>query len=87
MAEVEPAGTVTVPGTVAAPWLLVTPIETPPFGAGVLRVTVPVELDPPKTLVGLNVNEAIGGGFTVRVALNVADRRFALIVADVEVAT
>jgi hypothetical protein len=51
-----PEATVTVGGTVATPVL---PLESvtifPPDGAFALRVTVPVEVAPPMTLVGLSV--------------------------------
>jgi hypothetical protein len=54
LAEVCPPGTLTMPGTVATPRLLVASVtEIPPVGAGALRNTVPVALVPPRTLVGL----------------------------------
>ena len=66
VALVAPAGTVTLGGTLAEPgsWLdrLTT---TPPVGAALVSVTVPVEGFPPVTLVGLRVNvesETAGGG-------------------------
>jgi hypothetical protein len=66
-----PAGTVTVDGTPAADGpLLLSDIATPPLGAGPLSVTVPPELVPPATLVGLTVNEFKAGGVTVSVAVN-----------------
>jgi FlaG/FlaF family flagellin (archaellin) len=50
--------TVTLAGTVAAEVLLLDNETTaPPVGAGALRVTVPVDVLPPTTLVGLSVNE------------------------------
>ncbi len=52
-----PAGTVTLAGTVAADILLESETVAPPYGAGPLRVTVPVEDEPPLTLVGLSVTE------------------------------
>ena len=50
-----PAAIVRVAGTVAD--LLLDPSNrvTPPFGAGPVRVTVAVELEPPVTVVGLSV--------------------------------
>jgi hypothetical protein len=55
VAVAEPAGTVSVGGTVAGlmadSWTI-----APPDGAGALSVTVPVEDDPPATLVGLSVS-------------------------------
>jgi hypothetical protein len=57
VALVDPAGTVTVAGTAAAAELLLDRETVAPLGAGPLRVTVPVEGDPPLTLVGLSVTE------------------------------
>jgi hypothetical protein len=58
VALLAPAATVTLAGTVAA---AVLPLEretaAPPLEAGPLRVTVPVEGDPPVTLIGLNAIE------------------------------
>jgi len=55
-ALVAPAGTVTVLGTVATFVLLLLRFTTnPPDGAGAVRVTVPVLLLPPTTLVGFSV--------------------------------
>src|SRR4051794_8352661 len=51
---VDPAGTVTLAGTVAAVGLsLVNATVKPPDGAAAVRVTVPVEGLPPTTSVGL----------------------------------
>jgi hypothetical protein len=65
----DPAGTVTLAGTVAALESSESETTAPPLGAGALRVTVPVEELPPTTLVGLTVtaeSAAVGGdGFTV----------------------
>ena len=53
-----PAGTVTLAGTVACDVLLLKrPTARPPEGAGPLKVTVPVTVAPPITLVGLRVTE------------------------------
>ena len=57
VALLAPAGTVTLEGTVATPLLLESSICAPPIGAAPLSVTVPVEGDPPFTLVGLTANE------------------------------
>ena len=66
--DVLPAVTVTVAGTVAAlPAVRVTVV--PPLGAGSLSVTVPVELLPPKTVVGDSETLATAGGTIVRVAV------------------
>ena len=55
VAEVLPAGTVTLAGTVAAAVLLLESVTTaPPVGAAAPSRTVPVELLPPTTLVGLS---------------------------------
>lgn len=48
-----PPGTKTLAGTTAMPLLLVRKTVTPPTGAGLLRVTVPVVPMPPMTAVGL----------------------------------
>jgi len=56
VALVVPAGTVTVLGTVATLGLLLLRFTTnPPDGAGAVRVTVPVLLLPPTTLVGFRL--------------------------------
>ena len=51
-----PSMTVTLDGTVAADALLERLTTAPPAGAAPLRVTVPVEDDPPFTLVGLTAS-------------------------------
>ena len=70
------AGTVTLPGTVAAELLLDSVTCAPPAGAGPLSVTVPVgENVPPVTLEAFRVNaDRIGtdAGVTVSVAVLVA---------------
>jgi hypothetical protein len=72
LALVAPAETVTAPGALAAPGLLLDSVTTaPPAGAGPVSVTVPVEFCPPATLAGFNVSEesvAAGAGATVSVA-------------------
>ena len=70
--EVDPAGTVTLAGTVAAAvLLLVRSTVMPPVGASAERVTVPVEEVPPVTVVGLTLTEErlTLGAFTVKVAV------------------
>jgi hypothetical protein len=53
-----PAATVTLAGTVAVDVLLLErETVAPPAGADPLSVTVPVEGDPPVTLVGFSVSE------------------------------
>ena len=65
LTDVAPAGTMTVAGTVATFGLLLTRVITaPPKGAGALNITVPVEVEPPLTLVGLRVNELSAGNCT-----------------------
>jgi hypothetical protein len=55
VALVAPAATVTLKGTVAVAVLsLISETAAPPVGAGPLRVTVPIEGDPPITLIGLS---------------------------------
>ena len=75
VALLAPAATITVAGTVAADVLLLERETTaPPVGAGPLSVTVPVEGDPPVTLVGFSVSEerVRAGGSTVSEAVLVA---------------
>jgi hypothetical protein len=75
VADVLPAATVTLVGTVAAAVLLLERLTTaPPAGATPLRVTVPVEGVPPVTLVGFSETDdavTVTGAVTVRVALRV----------------
>jgi hypothetical protein len=67
-----PAGTVTVAGTPAADGtLLLSEIAIPPTGAGPLSDTMPPELVPPTTLVGLTENEFKADGVTVSGAVNI----------------
>ena len=56
VALVDPAATVTLDGTVAEVLLLERFTVAPPLGAAPLRVTVPVEEEPPFTLPGLSVS-------------------------------
>ena len=75
LADVAPSGTMMLAGTVAIFMLLLRRLITaPPEGAGALSVTVPVEVKPPLTLVGLRVIAvrvgSVGGAApTHRVAL------------------
>ena len=58
VAEVAPGATVTLVVTCAAAVLLLVRVTTaPPAGAGALRVTVPAEVVPPITEVGLSLTE------------------------------
>ena len=66
-----PAGTVTKAGTPAADGTpLLNDIATPPLGAGPVSITVPWDVAPPRTLVGLTENELNAGGMTVSTAVN-----------------
>src|SRR5271166_612666 len=67
VAVVAPAGTVTLAGTVAEALLLDKPTESPPVGAALPKVTVPVDEVPPVTEVGFSVTDETTGGFTVNV--------------------
>src|SRR5262245_25087606 len=72
--EVEPAVTVTLAGTPATVEFALERVTTaPPVGAGPVSVTVPVEVAPPLTELGLSVSvESVsggGGGVTVSVAV------------------
>ena len=61
VAVVEPAGTVTEAGTLATAVLaLLRVTEMPPVGAGSLRVTVPVEVRLPLTLLGVERDASHG---------------------------
>src|SRR5438045_2028182 len=90
LALMEPAGTVTLDGTLATPLLLESAICAPPEGAGPLKVTVPVEdpmRGPPITLGGFSVSEAsVGscGGVTVRKAVFVTPPKDAEMVTEVD---
>jgi hypothetical protein len=70
---VAPAGIVTLAGTCAAEVLLLDNVTTaPPAGAAPFRLTVPVELFPPTTDVGLLVTEERLAALTVRLVLRVS---------------
>lgn len=76
-ALVDPDGTVTLLGTVAAELSLLRLTTVPPDGAAALRVTVPVELLPPVTVDGFKLTEERVGaqeppGFTVKLVDAVA---------------
>jgi hypothetical protein len=90
-ALVFPAGTVTLDGTVATEVLLLESVTTaPPEGAAAVRVTVPVELFPPLTMVGLRVSEesvTADARVMVRDACAELDPRVAVITAVVVVVT
>ena len=87
VAEDWPAGTVTEAGTTAFEVLLVRVTVVPPDAAGPFRVTVPVALVPPLTVVGLTVTELNPTGVIVNVAVLAAVPEPAEIVAVVWVFT
>src|SRR5215210_2850257 len=63
VALVDPAGTVTLAGTVAAAVLLLeSATDAPPAGAAEVSVTVPVDELPPVTPVGLRLSEESAAG-------------------------
>jgi len=75
LAAVVPAGTVTVAGTVAAETMLLASVTAKPAaGAATLRVTVPVEGEPPWTAAGDRPRDATAIRRTVSVALRVTPR-------------
>src|SRR6266480_6303575 len=91
VALLAPAATITLAGTVATALL---PLEretgAPPAGAGPLSVTVPVEGDPPVTLVGFSVSEERVGracGSTVSEAVLVTPAYDAEMVTGVDAVT
>ena len=73
VALVDPAATVTLAGTWAADVLLLCRLTlAPPVGAARFKVTVPVELLPPRTVPGFLPMEDKVTALTVRVAVLVA---------------
>jgi hypothetical protein len=72
VAVVAPAATVTDAGTwAAAVFELVSATTAPPAGAGLFRVTVPVEEAPPSTVAGIMLTDVswAAGAVTVSVAV------------------
>jgi len=81
--EVDPVPTVTLAGTVAAAVSeLFKATAVPPAGAGLARITVPVDGTPPMTAVGLNVRRS-GVTVTVTVGLLVEVQPLALTTVSV----
>jgi hypothetical protein len=66
-----PAGTLTPDGTTANGLLLRSVIFAPPTGAASLRVRVPIELAPPRTLDGFRFSDDSSNGLIVKDALTV----------------
>ena len=66
VALVAPEGTVTLGGVLAVGLLLERVTLRPAFGAGPVRVTVPVEVAPPPTVVGLRLIPLSEDGLIVR---------------------
>jgi hypothetical protein len=85
--DADPAGTVTLAGTVAAALALESVTTAPPAGAIPVSVTVPVEEAPPFTVAGLRVSEDAAGGAMARGAAAVAPPPVAEILAVVDAAT
>ena len=69
VALVLPPGTVILAGTLTDDELTLSETTIPPLGEALLNVTVPWELLPPVTLVGLREIELNVGGFTVSVVV------------------
>jgi hypothetical protein len=80
VAVVDPEGTVTEAGTVAAGLLLARATAVPEAPAGPDRVTEPVEVLPPVSNVGLSVTDSKAAGLMVRVPVLVWPLRLAEIV-------
>jgi hypothetical protein len=72
VALVAPAATVTLAGIVADVLLSDRAISDPPGGAGPFSLTVPVDDEPPVTVVGVKVKEPSTGGLIVRDAWTLA---------------
>lgn len=68
-------------GHLAEVELLASLMRAPPAGAGPFSVTKPADGEPPVTDVGVRVRDVRTGGFTVSVAVRVAEPRVAVIVA------
>jgi hypothetical protein len=87
-AEVAPPGMVTVAGRLAMEVLLLASvIRAPAAGASPFRVTVAVEVAPPKSDAGVSFTESSATGFTVSVAPLVTVPRVAEIFTAVLFAT
>lgn len=70
VADVAWAGTITLDGGMTLAGLeLCNVTRTPPAGAGADRVTVPMTVAPPTTVLGLTLSAVRVGGLTVTVVL------------------
>lgn len=87
VAEVEPTGTVTLPGTLTSVLLEDSPTTAPPLGAAPLKVTVPTAEDPVAMALGETVRLTSVTGRMVRVADKTTPPPLAVIVTGVNVAT
>jgi hypothetical protein len=84
VAVVALGATVTLAGTVAADVALLVRVTTaPPAGAGLVRVRVPVDEFPPRTLVGFKVRDATAGAFRVKPVACTEPLKLAVIVGEV----
>lgn len=87
VALVAPDGIVTEEGAFAAALLLLSDTLKPETGAGALRVTVPIEPQPARTLGGANVSPERPAGITVTAALTLAPPNVAVTLTVFETAT
>jgi len=91
VAVVAPDGTMTLGGTVAVGSELTRPTRVPPAGAAALKVTVPVAVPPPWTLVGATLTEVsvteAAGARTINVAVLLTPPSVAVRIAGVSAVT
>ena len=87
VAVVAPDGTVTLAGVVADELSSDKVTTAPPVGAGLLRVTVPVEDPPPRSVAGFMVTDDTITGLTVSTVVWVLPLIVAVMVTGVTVAT
>ena len=87
VAEVLPAGMVIVVGTVAEDPVAERAMASPPVGAPILIVTVPMLVLPPTTDVGLSVTDLTVGGVSVTVVVPEMLFNLAVKVTEVSVET
>jgi hypothetical protein len=82
-----PSGIVAVAGTVTPTRLLLRWTTSPPFPAGPFKLNVPVELEPPLTVLGFKVSEMSSIGLRVSVAVLLTKLAVADIVTEVAAET